>query len=245
MSHSYCHQNSKLPVVIEFVFKSGSPEMLEDEEELLKTLHEYCQIDRMIKVKVSETRDIFNKIKPLEEDYLNQISLDAISRFFPDSLEPPYDQIDRVLYLGYRSFALLVLNVQTILNHSSLDSFDATKYAYIYEALNNQTLGIESSLEPVSMPMSMPMVWLELFCVHYSARGQGYGHEFLESVLNQIKFHFPKVEKIIVGLDVPGTQNRYINARLKKFYEDGGFNLMQMYPGKGSLIGYRILENYN
>jgi len=228
-------------MVFEIIFKANKFEPLEEEEDLINTLHENCQVDTQSKVEIVPTHNIFGMTKTQTSDYPSQIPYHAISRYFPGTLEEPYHKVDRALYLGPQSFALVLFNPEKIMYDKDLHYYERSKYQMVYEFVNVTEKQDETYTD------NHPMVWLELLCIGETQRGKGYGAQFLEEVLVKVKTHYDERvklnggKKLIVGVDIPGTKNGHVNGKLKKFYEKMGFEFAQPVPGSGSITGYRLL----
>lgn len=208
------------------VIKLGT-EFLHREDELVDKLYDLCSIDKGEKALTEKTTDMFGNVLSGESDYINSIPKRAIFRFFPSTIEKPYDEIERKLYVQPDlSFALVSMNVETLLsdkNSRHLSAFDLTKYELVYEHLKQPNVDLD-------------LHWLEILCVNKANRYSGIGKKFVLSIFEEIKsLSSPSV----IGLDIPRTANYRLNKQLKLFYEKIGFNIHPI--GNGNAVGFIII----
>ena len=189
-------------------------------------------------------------------DTVYPIPAHALTRYFPNYVDEPYNLINRLFITkGEEGFMMVNLNVQNIIKpkYFRADNFyDYNKYLTIYQGFEEyldynpifSEEGEEIDEEPFPNKNSM-LCWIEILCVTPSVRGKSVGFQLLKTLEEYIKNNY-KNDNIILGLDIVGTKNRYQNLDLKNYYIKLGFEFpkidFHLYHG-GAQLGYKLIQN--
>lgn len=115
-------------------------------------------------------------------------------------------------------------------NHQDLSSYDIVKYGSFLHATKQ---------------IKAPLIWLELICVQEDQRGYNIAEKLIHSLKTDTITKFfsnDETEYIVIGIDISGTKNNWMNKSLADFYDKLGF-IMSIDSGfdihtSGGQIGY-------
>ena len=243
------------------LFQKDDKKIPSDQQELIdKSIDNFNQIccNPIKKVKIIKEEhpkhSLYRSTPESGEDSLYPIPKYALTRYFPNYVETPYNLINRLFIVkGDEGFMMVNLNVQTIIKPSYYNAhnlFDYSKYISIYQGFEDyidynpiySEDGEEIDEEPFPNKNTM-LNWIEILCVSPNSRGKSIGFQLLKILEEYLNKNFSD-KNIVIGLDIPGTKNRFQNLDLKNYYinlgfefPDTGFNL---YHG-GAQLGYKIL----
>ena len=175
--------------------------------------------------------------KSPETDIVTNIPFVALARYLPKTnhFESVFNDVERVMFFNqddnkYTGFLLATYDVVKIENHPDLSSYDVAKYGSFLHATKQ---------------IKAPLIWLELICVREDKRGANIAKELIHSlktdVINKF-FSNDETEYIVIGIDISGTKNSWMNKSLADFYEKLGFKMsidsgFDLYTSGGQ-IGY-------
>ena len=176
-----------------------------------------------------------------DKDEISNIPKGALKKFVSMETDNPYFKIDRYLFFSEGGFLIASFNVETLINHKNLESYDNMKYNTLYTGYYD--LSINTKPDP-----NLPMVWIELICIHPNHRKTGYIKRLISALKTKIQEIYsinPEIKFVILGLDVAGTVNGWRNKDLRDYYsklgfifEEDGFHVYT----EGGQIGYKEIE---
>ena len=188
-------------------------------------------------------------------DSLYPIPKYALTRYFPNYVESPYNLINRLfISKGNEGFMMVNLDIQNILKPSYYKAdnfFDYSKYMNIYQGFEEyldynpiySEDGKEIDEEPFPNKNTM-LNWIEILCVAPGSRGKSIGFQLLKTLEEYLIRNFSKKD-IVIGLDIAGTKNRFQNLDLKNYYINLGFEFpntgFNLYHG-GAQLAYKLIN---
>lgn len=203
---------------------------------ILENFAQFCHSNTPKKVNVHPQNHIFRGKSP-NEDYTTNIPIDALVRYIPNTgkIESPFNEIERAMFFytngGVCSgFLFVTYNIESIENHKNLNPYDLAKYGSYLNATKQ---------------IKAPLLWIELVCVKQESRGQNIAEKLIDTLKKDaIDKYFTNKETqyIVIGIDIAGTKNNWMNQSLSNFYEKLGFK-MSINSGfdiitSGGQIGY-------
>jgi len=188
-------------------------------------------------------------------DTIYPIPIYALTRYFPNYVEKPYSLIDRLfISQGDEGFMMVNLNVQTIIKPSYYygeNLYDYSKYMSIYQGFEKYDEynpiynddGDEIDEDPFPNKSTI-LTWIEILCVSPNSRGKNVGYQLLKALEEYLISNFDD-DKIVIGLDVVGTKNRFQNLDLRNYYTKLGFKFPDIGFHKyhsGAQLGYKLIR---
>ena len=214
-------------------------------------------VNKKVKIvkEVYPKHSLYNSTPESGVDTIYPIPAYVLTRYFPNYVEEPYSLIDRVfISKGDEGFMMVNLNVQTIIKPSHYhveDLYDYSKYMSIYQGFEKydeynpifDDKGNEIDEDPFPIKNTV-LNWIEIVCVSPNSRGKSVGYQLLKTLEEYLISNFDD-DKIVIGLDVVGTKNRFQNLDLRNYYTKLGFKFPDIGFHKyhsGAQLGYKLIR---
>uniref|UniRef100_A0A6C0EL28 Uncharacterized protein n=1 Tax=viral metagenome TaxID=1070528 RepID=A0A6C0EL28_9ZZZZ len=207
---------------------------------ILDKFNETCALPKPIANVIYQPKGFLSSESP-DKDEIGEIPKKALERYFLTGSENPYSKIDNYIFFSKGGFLITSFNAETLINHPNLESYDNMKYNTLYSGYYDISINKKPDI-------NLPMVWIELICIHPEHRKTGFVKRLLNALEIKIKEVYSvnsNINFVILGLDVAGTQNNWKNKDLKDYYSKLEFNFADdgfyVYTGGGQ-IGYKEID---
>ena len=184
--------------------------LIQEFKYILEHFTEFCsnvKKQKMVNV-VNQPKSFLKSQSPLN-DIIGDISNTTLKKIYNCDSNNPYNKLEKYLFFYEYGFIIVNLSPEKIIDNPKLSSYDNMKYSTVNEGYKSNNYGL---------------VWIELICIRKEKRGKGCFDLLISEIEIEIKKKYKDKDFFVIGLDISGTDNGWMNADLREYYMKKGFD---------------------